>query len=106
MFSLFSPPRMVALAVLAWPALAHAQGTLADYARSENFSTWTKDKVFRATVVPSWSEDGDRFWYKADVAKEEWEFVAVDAVKGARRLAFDHSRMAAALSKIHGRELS
>ncbi len=82
------------------PTLANAQGTTADYQRSENFATWTKNKVFRAKVDPHWSGDGGRFWYKIDVAKGEWEFVAVDAAKGLRRPAFDHLRMAAALAKV------
>ena len=83
-----------------YPAFAHAQGPPADYQRSENFATWTKSKVFRANVTPHWSGDGNRFWYKIDVAKGEWEFVAVDAAKGLRRPAFDHAKMAAVLAKV------
>ena len=93
----------IAAVLFSWPAFVHAQGTQADYQRSENFATWTKNKVFRANVRPHWSGDGERLWYKIDVGKGEWEFVAVDAVKGVRRPAFDHVKMASALAKVHAK---
>jgi dipeptidyl aminopeptidase/acylaminoacyl peptidase len=93
------------LIALTCPALAFAQGSAADYARSENFIKWTQDKVFRTSVTPHWSADGERFWYRVDTAKGEWEFIAVDAAKGVRQRAFDHARLAAALAKIGDQEV-
>ena len=88
-------------ALVPWcPTLVRAQGTPADYQRSANFAAWTKNKVFRTKVTPHWSGDGNSLWYKIDTAKGQWEFVVVDAVKGVRRPAFDHARMAAALAKV------
>ncbi|HWY86194.1 MAG TPA: prolyl oligopeptidase family serine peptidase [Gemmataceae bacterium] len=97
---------VLTLTLLACPALVHAQGTQSDYDRSAQFAKWTQNKVFRTAVVPHWSTDGDRFWYKVDVAKGEWEFVAVDAAKGARQLAFDHAKLAAALAKTLDQKVS
>jgi dipeptidyl-peptidase 4 len=81
-------------------APVRGQGTPADYERAAKFGAWTRNKVFRSAVVPHWSEDGNRFWYRNDLAEDEREFIVVDAVKGTRQLAFDHAKLAAALGKI------
>jgi dipeptidyl aminopeptidase/acylaminoacyl peptidase len=70
--------------------------TAADYQRAEKFLTYnTAPLVFhrvRATWLP-----GDRFWYR-DVGPDGIEFVLVDAAHGTRQPAFDHAKVAAALS--------
>jgi dipeptidyl-peptidase-4 len=91
---------------LAWPTPSLAQGTLADYERSERISKWTANKVFRASVLPNWSGDGDRFTYRVDLPGGESEFIAVDALKGERLFAFDHAKLAAALGKLRDTEVS
>src|SRR5258707_4414269 len=96
----------ICLIALAWPASAYSEGTLADYERSERIAKWTANKVFRTSVVPNWSEGGDRFSYRVDLPGGEREFIAVDAVKGERRIAFDHATLAAALGKLGGKEVS
>ena len=40
-----------------------------------------------------------KFWYRNDLKGGAKEFVLVDAEKGTRALAFDHAKLAAALSK-------
>jgi dipeptidyl aminopeptidase/acylaminoacyl peptidase len=55
-------------------------------------------RVFRARVVPRWFDDHKRFWYTNTLPGDEREFVLVDAEKGTRQLAFDHEKLAAALS--------
>jgi dipeptidyl aminopeptidase/acylaminoacyl peptidase len=47
-------------------------------------------------MSPEWF-DGDRFWYRSHVG-EGYEFIVVDPAAPSRRLAFDHDRLAAALS--------
>ena len=42
----------------------------------------------------------DRFWYRNDLAEGKREFIVVDAVRGDRKLAFDHDRLAQALGAI------
>ena len=81
-----------------------AGGTAAGYERAAKLPERTRDKVFKAAVAAHWFAGGDRFWYRNDLADGEREFVLVDAVKGERKPAFDHERLAAALSKAAGKE--
>ena len=55
--------------------------------------------VYRDRVEPHWFAQDTRFWYRNDLKGGTKEFVLVDAVKGTRALAFDHAKLAAALSK-------
>jgi dipeptidyl-peptidase-4 len=68
-----------------------------DYARAEQFlGQNTSPLVFGASVRPNWLEDG-RFWYRNTIP-EGAEFVLVDPERRMRDRAFDHERLAAALS--------
>jgi len=58
--------------------------------------------VFKARITPHWFDHDSRFWYRNDLAGGAREFIVVDAEKGTRGPAFDHSRLAAALSKAAG----
>lgn len=51
-----------------------------------------------ASVAPQWSGDGARFWYRYGA-----RYVLVEPASGLRRDAFDHERLAAALSQASGR---
>ena len=57
--------------------------------------------MLRSGVRPNWLPD-ERFWYRVTTA-EGAEFVLVDPVKGTRAPAFDHAKLAAALSAATGR---
>ncbi len=76
--------------------------TAADYAHAEKFLGYnTTPLVYGAGVTPNWMP-ADRFWYR--VRREQgFEFVLVDASKGTSRPAFDHARLAAALSQASGK---
>jgi len=76
---------------------ADGQGTRSDYARSARLRTLTGGKVFRDSVHAQWSRDGGRLWYRVQTAAQRHEFVVVDAIKGVRRPAFDHARLAKAM---------
>jgi Tol biopolymer transport system component/dienelactone hydrolase len=83
--------------------LASAQRvfTAADYAHAEKFMTYnTSSLVFQNVVRPTWLPD-DRFWYRNTLA-DGAEFVLVDPTRGTRLPAFDHIRLAVALSKAAG----
>ncbi len=84
----------------------HAQGTKTDYDRANHLAELVKNKVFKATVTPHWLADNKRFWYRNDLAEGRREFVLVDAAAGTRGPAFDHTRLAAALAKTSGKEVS
>jgi dipeptidyl aminopeptidase/acylaminoacyl peptidase len=53
----------------------------------------------KATVTPHWFADDTRFWYRNDLKDGAKEFILVDAEAGKRGPAFDHAKLAAALSK-------
>ena len=75
--------------------------TAADYARAEKLMGYnTTPLVFRSGVRPTWLPD-ERFWYRITTA-EGIEFVLVDPAKGTRAPAFDHAKLAAALSAAAG----
>jgi dipeptidyl aminopeptidase/acylaminoacyl peptidase len=94
--------RVIASLVVVLPTIAIAQQsspplTAADYARAAQFlATGTRSLVFGASVMPNWLPD-DRFWYRNTVAGGT-EYVLVDPARRTRARAFDHDRMAAALS--------
>jgi len=75
----------------------HAQGTLADYERAgglrEKYTSLAANLAERA----NWIGQSSRFWYRKAV-KGGNEFVVVDAETLAKKPAFDHERLAAALS--------
>ncbi len=72
--------------------------TAADYDQAAKFlRAHTAPLVFGASVRPTWL-DADRFYYRNRFA-EGFEFVLVDAGKRTRKRAFDHKKLASALSK-------
>lgn len=78
------------------PPHAAAQVTAEDYARAEWWLPFNVAEVTAsATVAPHWS--GSRFWYERQ-AHDGTEFVVVDARQGTSEVAFDHGRLARALS--------
>lgn len=73
--------------------------TAHDYMRAERFlSANARERVYGVSVNPNWIEGQDAFWYR-NRFPEGFEFVRVDAADGERARAFDHSRLAAALSR-------
>jgi dipeptidyl aminopeptidase/acylaminoacyl peptidase len=86
---------------------ASAQKTLtaADYQRAEMFLASTTQKyIDRQGVVPNWIS-ADRFWYRV-LTPSGSEFVLVDAAKGTKTVAFDHQKLATALSAATNKEYS
>jgi dipeptidyl-peptidase 4 len=88
-----------AVVLLCFAAPVAAQGTRADYERSAKLRRLTENKVFRDRVQPNWFAEGKQFWYRIRTGADRHEFILVDAEKGARRPAFDHQRLADALTK-------
>jgi dipeptidyl aminopeptidase/acylaminoacyl peptidase len=75
--------------------------TAADYERAEKFLSYnTNPLVDRGSVRPNWL-DGDRFWYRT-MTPAGSEFILVDPARGTRAPAFDHAKLAAALSAASG----
>jgi len=71
--------------------------TTEDYARAERFLSQNTDPLaYGLTVSPRWQADG-RFWYESTVPGGS-EYVVVDPEERSRGPAFDHGRLAAALT--------
>jgi len=90
---------LVPTATAAQSAVPYAPASLSasDYARAEQFLFFNAPRLTSGlTVTPRWVSD-TRFWYRNDVFGGH-EFVMVDAAARTRAPAFDHDRLAAALS--------
>lgn len=94
----------LALLIMVAPLRLAAQGTRADYERANTLQKRTQNTVFKAGVKAHWFAGNTRFWYRNDLADGAREFVVVDAVRGQKTAAFDHERLAAALSKATRKE--
>ncbi len=80
-----------------FPSPLHAQGTLGDYQRAEQFLGWNaRQLVAHDAVDPTWIDE-NRFWFR-DRIPDGTRFVLVDPEQDDQRPAFDHDRLAAALS--------
>ena len=97
---------IVPLLATCFLANAFAQGSRADYERADRLRDLTRNKVFKTKVEPHWLADKKRFWYRNDLGGGASEFIFVDAEAGRREAAFDHAKLAAALSKETGKEAS
>ncbi|HVW94649.1 MAG TPA: DPP IV N-terminal domain-containing protein [Mucilaginibacter sp.] len=72
-----------------------------DYEHAEKFLSYgTEPFIDNNSVRPEWLPDG-RFWYRNLIAQGS-EFILVDPVKRTRARAFDHQKLAAALSAATG----
>ncbi|MDE2783182.1 MAG: DPP IV N-terminal domain-containing protein, partial [Gemmatimonadota bacterium] len=93
------PHTTAALALLATaaPALAAQQVTESAYARAEQFLPWNAANLISGDQVVPEFFDGDRFWFRSRTSSGH-EFVVVDPAAATRQPAFDHARLAAALS--------
>ena len=71
-----------------------AQGTPADYARSDGLRSRVEGKVIDAADAPSWVPGTDQLVYRKS-ASGGYVFMLVDATTQQKRPAFDHDRLAA-----------
>jgi len=74
------------------------QGTLADYERAQRLETKARGLVVDSPGPVTWIGETDRFWYSRTV-KGGVEYMLADAAAGTKGLAFDHERLAVAISK-------
>jgi len=59
---------------------------------------------YKGNITPHWLADNKSFWYRNDVTGGTKEFILVNAEQGTRQSAFNHEKLAAALSKAAGSE--
>ena len=91
-----------------WALTARSQQgamlTAADYTLAESrLSYGVQPFVDNSMDRPNWLP-GDRFWYRVLTAQGS-EFILVNPVKGTRSVAFDHQRLAVALSVATGKKV-
>jgi dipeptidyl aminopeptidase/acylaminoacyl peptidase/uncharacterized protein (DUF885 family) len=87
----------------ALPAAHAGQVTKADYARADGLRERMTGKVFRDRVEPHWLAGDERFWYRVDLPDGAREFILVDAARRTRQPAFDHVKLADALTLATGK---
>jgi dipeptidyl aminopeptidase/acylaminoacyl peptidase len=67
-------------------------------------------KVYRDKIEPHWfantNSDTNKFWYRVNLPDDKREFILVDATKETRGPAFDHERLAKALSEKTGQTMA
>src|SRR5207244_3167992 len=59
-------------------------------------------RLYKAQITPNWFQNDTRFWYRNELRGGAKEFIVVEAERGIRKAAFDHHKLAAALSKAAG----
>jgi dienelactone hydrolase len=95
---------MTGLLVSALTASAQQKGlTAKDYEHAESFMGYnTATYIDNANVYPNWLPN-DKFWYVTTSVKGT-EFILVDPIKKTRAAAFDHQKLATALSAATGKK--
>ncbi|HUE20733.1 MAG TPA: DPP IV N-terminal domain-containing protein [Bryobacteraceae bacterium] len=98
------PLLIVPLALVALDSAAQPPSALtaADYARAEKFMGYNADPLVYHAVHPTWTT-GELLWYR-DTGTEGVRFVLFDPAKLTKEPAFDHGRLAAALSAAAGKK--
>ncbi|RPD47702.1 S9 family peptidase [Hymenobacter sediminis] len=99
---------VLAFSAAVWLAQASASAqqrpilTAQEYARAERFLSYnTQPLIDGSAGQPNWLAN-DRFWYRVLTARGS-EYVLVDPARKTRAVAFDHSRLATALSSATGK---
>jgi dienelactone hydrolase len=94
---------LLSAATIAFAVATHAQQVLTakEYERAEKFMSYhTEPFIDAGTVRPNWF-GAEKFWYLSSTAKKN-EFILVDPEKKTRVVAFDHRKLADALSATTG----
>lgn len=78
----------------------------AAYKRADGYSRAAVARTAMLRLDPIWSPSGKEVWYRKDLMGSAHEFVRVDTTTGARVPAFDHARLAEALSKATGAKVT
>ncbi|HEU4768641.1 MAG TPA: DPP IV N-terminal domain-containing protein [Pyrinomonadaceae bacterium] len=85
--------------VLIFSSLSYAQGTPADYERAAGLRAKYEAAAIDMAGTPTWIGNTHRFWYRR-LSRGVNEFVIFDADTLKKQPAFDHAKIAAALSQL------
>lgn len=72
------------------------------FQRQKDYDGLVRQPLFKASIEPHWFAGDTRFWYRNDGPQGRREFILVDAARGVRQPAFDHAKLAVALSRAVG----
>ena len=78
----------------------------ADLPAQPRFSGGQNGRIYKDRVTPHWFGTNGQFWYRNDLPGNRREFILVDAKAGQRGKAFDHDKLAKALSVATGKDFS
>ncbi|MDE3197944.1 MAG: DPP IV N-terminal domain-containing protein [Acidobacteriota bacterium] len=95
----------ILLTLLAFAQLGAAQITWTDYDRALNLRTKYRNLVVGEAGPANWLPNSDEFWYRVSTASGD-RFVLVDAKTLHKQPAFDHEKLAAALTRAGVREVT
>ena len=85
------------LLFLSLAGVVQAQGTVADYQRSDALKQTMRDKIYNMPISFTWLDSDKQFWYMQRTPQGK-EFVLVDVQKNAKQPAFNHAKLAEQLS--------
>src|SRR5579863_2999475 len=91
----------LAIFVSSFASALFGQGTLADYQRAAGLQAKARDLVVNTPGAVTWIGDSEHFWYPRAV-KGGTEFILGDAEAGTKQPAFDHDKLAEAISAATG----
>ena len=100
-----SVPSVLSVALVLVSAPSFAQVTAADYQRAQSLRQQYESAAMFVPETPTWVGTTHRFYYRRSLANG-YEFLMVDADTQNKQPAFDHRRLADALSRAAGREYS
>ncbi len=84
----------------------NAQSIQEKYKKAEEFLSWNlSEKLYSLTVNPQWIDESSNFWF-LDQKKSKKEFILVNSKKKRMSAAFNHKKMADALTSQLGRIIS
>ncbi|MFO7767581.1 MAG: DPP IV N-terminal domain-containing protein [bacterium] len=92
---------LVSCSLAAFPAELQAQGTRADYERADRLPREARASVYHIIETREWIGESHRLWYRIQT-REGKQFMLADADLRTRQAAFDHARLAEALSEATG----
>jgi dipeptidyl aminopeptidase/acylaminoacyl peptidase len=101
---LFAAGSTFAIATAELPAHRPSPAEMAEaYQRSERIGRDYESRAFKVRLQANWIDNGTRLWYRNNLANDVKEFILVDSATGKKSPAFDHARLATALSTTLGR---
>ena len=78
-----------------------------NYRHQAAYNTLARTPVANLVLSPHWFNNSSYFWYRNAGPENTFEFILVDTEMGTRKPAFDHTKLASALSRVtHSRVLS